>query len=231
MGKRGTLTFVDSKRPISSPATKFGGQPTWLSDPQWPLSRSTGEPMRFIGQIAIPAELFPHAVGKLAYVFMTESDDYVDGTWEPAGGENAVIIQPVDGVEAPIVEVASSPTGPTLQRHVKRLFTKKLHPMAVEIEIGISWEDEPDFLSDNDRSSRSDAENEAYWDAIQGTKLGGAPAFVQYDEYPDADCNWGLLMQIDSCDVPFSVNFGDAGVAYIYIDTDAKRGRMLWQCS
>jgi hypothetical protein len=30
----------------------------------------------------------------MAYVFMVEDDEYVDGTEEPDGGENAVIIQP-----------------------------------------------------------------------------------------------------------------------------------------
>jgi len=187
--------------------------------------------MRFIAQIEVPPQLFRDAVGKFAYVFMTDTGDYVDGTWEPDGGENAVILQPEEGTASPIVEVTSSPTGPTTQRYVKRLFSKRLQPKDVEIEVGVSWEDEPDFLSDKDRSTRSDDEIESYWKAIQGTKLGGAPAFIQYDEYPDTESEWHLLLQIDSCDVPFFVNFGDAGVAYVYIDSAANRGRMLWQCS
>lgn len=231
MDKRGTLALIDARRPICSPTTKFGGQPAWISDPQWPLSRSTGQQMRFIRQVAIPPEVFPHARGKVAYVFITETGDYVDGTWEPDGGENAVIVQPSDDSEKPIVEVTPSRTGPTAQRYGDRLFSKRPHPKDVEIDVSVTWESEPDFLTGDQRSKHSVDEDEAYWNAIKGTKLGGAPAFVQSEEYPDKERSWNLLLQIDSCDVPFFVNFGDAGVAYVFIDSDAKCGRMLWQCS
>ena len=40
------------------PATRFGGQPDWMTEPQWPISRELGEPMTFFGQIALhPADL------------------------------------------------------------------------------------------------------------------------------------------------------------------------------
>src|SRR5436190_2976823 len=81
------LTFHASESPIAEPVTKFGGQPVWLSVPQWPLSRATGELMRFIGQVAIPAALFPASRARMAYVFMTDwSDDVMPATWQPDGG-------------------------------------------------------------------------------------------------------------------------------------------------
>ena len=231
MGKRATLRFTVAKRPITTAITKFGGQPVWLSGPQWPMSRSTGLPMRFICQVVIPEHVLAGDTPKIAYIFMTDGDEYVDGTWEPNGGENAVVIQPDTGCEAPIVDVKPLGYGPTIQRYEKRLFSKKLKPVDVELEVDVHWEEEPDFVSGEDRAKFSDQDNEAYWNAVQGSKIGGAPAFIQYDEYPDSDSDWELLLQIDSCDIPFFLNLGDAGVAYVYVDEGAKRGRMLWQCS
>ena len=82
------LEFVSADGPVREPVTKVGGQPVWLEDPQWPLSLDTGEPMHFLGQFALDG-------GRLAYLFMSgEGDEYVDDTWEPDGGENALVIQP-----------------------------------------------------------------------------------------------------------------------------------------
>ncbi len=39
------------------------------------LSEESDEPMMFIGQIALEPELFPDAQGKMAYLFMTESEE------------------------------------------------------------------------------------------------------------------------------------------------------------
>ena len=107
----------------------------------------------------------------------TDTDYHVDGTWEPNGGENAVIIQPAEHAEAPIVEVQASAEGPTIQRYVET-------------------------------DSYSDEHLQEYGDAIQGNKVGGAPAFIQYDEYPDREGGWHMLLQLDSCAVPFHLNFG-----------------------
>src|SRR5436190_18212719 len=94
MVKRKTIEFIEARHPIPGRTTKFGGHPTWMSEPQWPTSRATGNPMRFICQITIEAELFAPASGQMAYLFMTDEDEYVDGTSEQDGGENAVVLQP-----------------------------------------------------------------------------------------------------------------------------------------
>jgi hypothetical protein len=105
---RQNLTFVEASEPITEPVTKFGGQPVWLTEPMWPLSASTGRPMRFIGQIRLPGEEI-----RLGYLFMTEDDpsEYVDGTFDPTGGENAFFAQP--GEPADFYQVASISRGPT----------------------------------------------------------------------------------------------------------------------
>ena len=40
--------FVPATAPITAPVTKFGGQPVWLSAPQWPVNDAWDEPMRFL---------------------------------------------------------------------------------------------------------------------------------------------------------------------------------------
>jgi uncharacterized protein YwqG len=89
MAKKATIEFVEAASPITKPVTKFGGQPVWLEEPQWPIGRETGNPMRFICQIALDENVFPSATGRMAYLFMTDEEDgeFVDGTYEPEGGE------------------------------------------------------------------------------------------------------------------------------------------------
>jgi hypothetical protein len=185
MPRRGNLTFFDAERPIEGFTTKFGGQPNWLGEIQWPISRSLGQPMRFICQIAIPPELFPGAGQKMAYVFMTDGDEYAEATWEPLSGENAVIIQPADEADEPVVSVRALGSGPTLRRFRKSLFSRRLKPTNVEIGVTVQWSDDPVFISEPDRMNVSTEDDDNYWEAIQGNKLGGSPAFIQADEFPD----------------------------------------------
>jgi hypothetical protein len=105
---RRPVRFEPADHPNGAAVTKLGGQPVWLQAPQWPVSASLDEPMMFIGQ-------FRFDVGdeaRMAYVFMTQGSVYVDGTWEPEGGENAVIVQP-DGGIPPFVTVRALPVGPS----------------------------------------------------------------------------------------------------------------------
>ncbi|MET8149047.1 hypothetical protein ACIBSW_15775 [Actinoplanes sp. NPDC049668] len=106
MSDRLYFTVEPAPEPVAEPISKMGGQPVWLEEPQWPLSRNLGTPMSFIAQFQVPAGL--------AYVFMTDATEHVDeDTWAPDGGENAVIVQrdgrlPVLGVYGPMVKVYGS---------------------------------------------------------------------------------------------------------------------------
>jgi|GEM_PF-4199221 len=53
MKARYDIEFVRSDVAINEPVTKFGGQPVWIGEPEWPMSRGRGTPMRFIGQVAL----------------------------------------------------------------------------------------------------------------------------------------------------------------------------------
>lgn len=185
------IKFVQYKH-NGHPQTKFGGQPDWLEEPQWPISAALGEQMRFIGQIHL-GDVLPEHAGKIAYMFMTESDaTYVDGTWSPDDGENAVIIQPQGRTDVP---VEATRTGPSRE------------------EFGVEI-----------------VEQEIDEDDLEGCRLGGTPEFMQGEEYPGPKKEWRFLAQLDSCALPFEINFGDAGIGYAFINQSGSRGKFLWQC-
>lgn len=209
MNKRAKINFISKDNDIKEPVTKFGGQPVWIDGCQWPISKELDEPMTFIGQIKLEAELFPEHAGKMAYLFMTDGE--VD-TWEPDCGENAVIIQPnghYDGKVSVIQEGQSYS-----------------EPHSVNLEIGF----DPASRDGDSYDKYSEDDWDEYRDEITGTKLAGTPGYIQYKELPDENQPWTFLLQLDSMDVPFEINFGDAGVAYVYINQDGTIGKMLWQC-
>lgn len=189
-------SFVKTDKAIDDPITKFGGQPNWAAEACWPLSKETGNPMGFICQILLDNKLFPGGKNKIAYIFMTDGEDFVDGTWEPDSGENAVIIQTIsDNIQHNTASDLLA--GPTLEAEYK-----------VECEFAQeSLEGEEEY----------------------GNKIGGEPDFIQGEEYPDGG-GWQLLLQLDSTEVPFEVNFGDAGIGYAFINKDCTEGKFLWQC-
>src|SRR5437762_5669988 len=94
MKKKLSITLNRSLSPITEPVTKFGGQPVWLTEPQWPISKQAEEPMMFIAQVVLEPAIFGDIQGQMAYLFMTGDDYDVDGTFDPDDGENAVILQP-----------------------------------------------------------------------------------------------------------------------------------------
>ncbi len=191
METKNILNFVKFD-PSDTPKTKFGGQPDWVETPQWPISTELKGPMRFIAQIEV-GDVFPDHKGKVAYIFMTEDDDeYIDGTWEPDGGENAVIIQPSGEYSSSIQTLDSGPSR---------------EEFGVEVVVTEIEEDD-----------------------LGGSRIGGMPEFMQGEEYPEPKENWKFLAQLDSCSLPFEINFGDAGIAYVFLNKSATKGKFLWQC-
>jgi len=225
--KKQSIEFVEAKKPIREPTTKFGGQPVWLTEAQWPLSGTTGEPMRFICQIALSTELLGATEPRMAYLFMTDGEDHVDGTWEPDGGENAVILQPGGATSLPVESLTE---GPTLYRMVKKFLRKRLVPEPCEFAVRASTSDDPTYVPESQRAGWTEETWEEYASALQGNKIGGTPIFLQNDEFPGPG-SWKLLLQLDSTSVPFFVNFGDAGIAYAFLSEDGRTGKFLWQCA
>lgn len=196
--------FASLDNPPAQPSTKFGGNPDWLQTPEWPISRSTGKPMAFIGQIKIDKEQFPFAKAEWAYLFISEFDDYVDGTWESEGGENAVILQPGDNSH---IQTVNQSQGLTL--------SDIAYYPTIEMITEPIVEDADGFI-----------ENDSHYSC----KIGGIPAFIQDEEYPETEDEWHFFLQIPSDVFPFTLNFGDCGTAYAFLSSTGDKARLLWQC-
>jgi len=181
--------------------------------------------MRFIGQIAVDATQFVPVSARMAYLFMTDEDEYVDGTWEPNGGENAVILQPGP------VTIKTTPVekGPSLYRMVQKKPQENLVPEPCEFSVTLKPGEDPDFIEQAERSTWNEQQREIYASALEGNKIGGSPLFIQNTEFPGPG-RWRLLVQLDSANVPFHVNFGDTGVGYLFLSEDGQAARFLWQC-
>ncbi len=220
-----SLLFHEVQQPITEPVTKFGGQPTWITEPQWPLSRSTGEPMRFICQIALDSHIFGEIAGQMAYLFITDDETFVDNTFDPDGGENALIIQPgtCDMPTQPLL------TGPSLYKMDSDFSEEELIPLSCEFAVEITLGEDPESMVEDEQVHTSEEAWTQFTKLWSEIKIGGTPAFLQAPEYP-AGGNWQLLLQLDSARVPFSVNFGDVGVGYAFLSQDGKSGKFLWQC-
>jgi hypothetical protein len=181
--------------------------------------------MRFIGQIALDADLFGNVDGCMAYLFMTDGDDYVNGTWKPDGGENAVVVQPGDC----LVTTQALAEGPTLYRMVSRPGHYRLVPEPCEFAVRLARSEDPDFVPDEHRWQVDEETNRKYCEAVDGNKIGGTPGFLQGDEFPGDEFRT-LLLQMVSTRVPFCVNFGDCGMGYAFLSQGGRSGKFLWQC-
>lgn len=205
------IEFERAEQPIAEPVSKFGGAPVWVAAPQWPLSRETGQPMRFIAQIALDPALFGGEPGRVAYLFMTDDED-ADSTWEPGGGENALVIQP---------SYADLHVATFLLRQGPSLFE-----MVPTSQGGLLVESPCEFAMR--LSPLLDDEVRDVADHSFDNQIGGIPTWLQSDETPHT--GWRLLLQLDSASVPFSINFGDAGVGYAFLSPNGTWGLFLWQC-
>lgn len=226
MRKKWVLRFIESKEAIGKPVTKFGGQPVWIAGPAWPLSRETGKPMQFIGQVALNHEFGFTTPARMAYLFMTGDDDgFVDGTYDPDGGENAVILQP----GTTTLPTSAVSDGPSLYRMVHQPGNDRLQPKPCEFSVELVEAEDVDFVQEENRWKMSEEEAASETGKLNENKVGGTPVFMQGDEFPFDD-GWQFLLQLDSCNLPFEINFGDAGVGYAFLNSDGSKAKFLWQC-
>ncbi len=216
---RANMTFTKAEQPITEAITKFGGQPVWIDTPQWPLGKMSGKPMRFIGQIKLDEKLFGKKQAQMAYIFYSEGIDDNTDTFEIEGGENAVILQP----GTPLVPVVEQATGLTIE-DIHNEKTK------CEFKVNMTYSEDPEFIPEYEAWELPPAENEKYYNALGGNKIGGVPGFIQADEFPD-NSPWQLLMQMDdeSLHEDCYLNFG-VGIAYAMINPEGTKARFFWQC-
>lgn len=222
------VEFVEAGAPLTEPVTKFGGQPVWLAEPEWPLSRELGEQMEFICQVALDSELLGVPSGKMAYLFMTGDEAAIANTWDPGAGENAIVIQPGGRTGVALV-TRPLETGPSVRTWIEDGPGDGTGWMPREYGVELGFGEDPDPVPSEVEISWTDEEYDAYCDSLAGNKIGGMPLFIQGDAYPE-DGSWRFLLQLDMMEVPFHVNFGDAGMGYAFLSEDGQSGRFLWQC-
>jgi hypothetical protein len=90
-----------------------------------------------------------------------------------------------------------------------------------EINFHLSSYDEPDLnpLSEDPQEWDEAAEH------LTGTKIGGKPYWIQYEEYPGDEEIKRLLVQIE-CD---ELERDEGGTMYVFIDEKGTKGRFLYQ--
>ncbi len=207
------------------PATRFGGQPDWLAEPQWPVSRSLGTAMEFVGQVALHPDDLPWLhEPKMAYLFATNDEDDPGGieTWDPFSGENAVIVQPGDRPEW-IAGFTAEPTGPSVGTAVPVRLTPRSDPALLDdAQMGEL------HRRDRERSDRYSAQ-------LDYDKVGGTPNFFQGLEFPDFETRSigtdpsaaiAVLMVTDADAT--GLNLGDAGRGVAFLSPDQRQGAYLW---
>ncbi len=226
MPKKSNLNFDQVKEPVTECISKFGGQPNWISEPEWPLDSQKNEKMLFVGQIALSDRLFGDTTGRMAYIFI-DGDEEGQGTWEPDAGLNAVIIQPG---ETKIKTVADS-TGPSCPVNEDPVGCEVDEDGLIEFRVLYDFHDEPEYLNEDQIGALIDRDEDAYdiySEKMETSKIGGNPFFIQSEETP-IQGKWKLLCQLHEEDLPIWVNFG-TGVAYVFIDEKGTFGKLLWQC-
>src|SRR5689334_2050282 len=139
MAKRSSIEFVPCSEPESF-SLRFGGEPFGLPAALWPLSKQTKEPMQFICQIPLQADLFPGAGESLAYLFMISGD--VEDTWAPDGGENALVFVPRDK----LTNSLTVGDAPRLCRMVEKWWSKKLLPETCSFSAKLTPGEDPAFI-------------------------------------------------------------------------------------
>ncbi|WP_225848309.1 DUF1963 domain-containing protein [Streptomyces sp. HPF1205] len=216
--------FVPARAPITDPVTKFGGQPVWLSEPQWPVNDAWGEPMRFLCQIELGPVVGEAGQGRLAYVFVTHAEHGDEVFFDPDiafpdEGANAVIVQPGGVYDGSTLPMATGPSLYHAEDGSDAEYTVRLQPG-----------EDPDFRPQNDSARLPTDDLDRYWERISNDKIGGVPAFFQGDEWPDGG-PWELTLQLSPNFKPFHLNLGAAPVAFVFVSPDAKQGRMLVQDS
>jgi hypothetical protein len=225
------IRYHETPTPIRTFTTKFGGQPVWLEEPTWPLSRMYARPMQFVCQIALDPGFLPKTPAQMAYLFMTDWDyeSPYPNTFDPDDGENALLLQPGGLWSGPSLHLHE---GPGLYRRFHRGGRWEQVPCEFAVELlpgddpedGV-WQDYP----------QEEAAQDLYWAALSEDKLGGIPVPTPFGRRFGADFDgWRLLLQLNAKDNangsdPFFLNMAYDAVAYAFVSRDGRRGKFLWE--
>lgn len=223
--------IVEAKSPINKLVTKFGGQPVWLTDPNWPLSPESEEPMKFLCQVQLEEEIFHNTTPIMVYVFV----DDIDTVYPEA---IVTILQPgnlTEKYEYGTYKYINKQTGPSIyeididhrtlipKEYSLVSFIDKEPIVPVEDQIGSNvWEIDFGYRFDNNR--------------LAGNKIGGQSLLVSHfdttNNIPEHFRNekWMLLLQLAPKEgfwenlqpnfYPFHMELGEGGILSIFISKD-----------
>lgn len=224
---------------------KLGGLPFGLPSARWPMCRDCGRPQSLLAQFAHhPDRLDLGRAGRVLHVFQCNHDPGMCSTWEGGAGANACVITEAEESTGALTSAPSSDT--SIEREARI----------------VEWLEMDDGLSDAEAARFSNADSYFELPRLttesvsMSTRLGGVPHWIQSpDEAPGS--TWKFVGQLDStysflkppraavngiyadpaawedrthyCEGP---NFGDGGIAYLFIQRDANTasGWIFWQC-
>lgn len=214
------IRFVKLEEKIDKPISKFGGQPVWIEEEQWPVSMGwEDKKMMFIGQILVEKGMLGNKEDLMVYIFVTHPESYEDDFFDPDitewnGGENAVIIQSFENVQNNI----NCQKGPTLFDE-----DNKQYEYIPILKKGY----DPEFLTNSEFRKLNDEQQEEYFNLIDVNKIGGIPNFFREDVFLEGE--WMLLLQLKCESLPFVLRAGTMSILYIFISKDFKKAGMLIQ--
>ncbi|MER6405006.1 hypothetical protein ABT269_16015 [Streptomyces viridosporus] len=209
------MTFHPVEEPITEPVAKLGGDPVWLGEPCWPMHPDTGEPLDFIGQFPVPAEVGEPR--RMAYLFLSY-DDYETGGSDPEDGESVLLIQPGGRVPAFATIGAAGTKGRSLWR-----FGPDDEQVPVQFRIDMVP------VPEEDERGAGDPEEEGHGTVGVHGHLGGRPA---YPDWAGVEAPWRFFFRIGGMedDGPYFLNFA-YGAGFAYLSPDRLEGRFSWEAA
>jgi hypothetical protein len=195
-----------------SPAGKFGGQPDWLAEPQWPVT-DDGRPLIFYGQLALPG---PEP--KVTYIFIS-ADEHAPSYATLSAG-NALVVQPGPGCHLPTI---ASAIGPELfdffdDGSFVATMRRRRQERFVVLEEGL---DPPDWTWPELEPGAQLGLTIGDWN-----KVGGTPLFLQSEDDPPGD-GWRFAFQFTAERV--GRELADGAECYGFVNANGT-GAFSWQC-
>lgn len=182
--------------------TSFGGLPVKETDKafEWPKCSTCNSEMQYQGKIKTD-------IG-FELIFMCNNDPGMCDEWDAESGGNKVVI--VDDKNPEFFKPADSGL--------------LLRETEYGVKLVTSDDDDYDSARENWGGNKRD---------ILG-KLFGEPDWIQSDETPVCDCchkPMRFVAQLEEGpDYRTAMNFGGAGMAYLFDCKEGKTAKFLWQC-
>lgn len=86
---------------------------------------------------------------------------------------------------------------------------------------------DPSFLNNIEYLKLSSSKKNAYFNSIDGNKIGGTPNLFQSDYMPEGE--WKLLLQLNSSFLPFMLNLGASSTLFALVNSELIQGGLFIQ--